>query len=210
MAKERRSSPRSSTTAFATARHLGIDATVRFITATGHAPSRAVRACRALALQHASERRTAAGSDRQPGPRVDRGGARPADTDYLYYVVGRLLRQALVLQDRRRVPALRRRVQPRPRGARRLVADRGADRRLRLSCRPQPLAGDDERRLAELGLDWRYFQLPVPPERFTATAAALSGSGYRGANVTIPHKLAAHDLAGELSSRRRRSGRSTP
>jgi shikimate dehydrogenase len=52
---------------------------------------------------------------------------------------------------------------------------------------------------AELGLDWRYFHLPVPPERFAATGAALPESGYRGANVTIPHKVAAHDLAGELS-----------
>jgi shikimate dehydrogenase len=53
---------------------------------------------------------------------------------------------------------------------------------------------------AELGLDWRYFQLPVPPERFAETARALPGSGYRGANVTLPHKLAAHDLADELTA----------
>jgi shikimate dehydrogenase len=52
---------------------------------------------------------------------------------------------------------------------------------------------------AELGLDWRYLKLPVPPERFTETARALPGSGYRGANVTIPHKLAAHALADELT-----------
>jgi shikimate dehydrogenase len=52
---------------------------------------------------------------------------------------------------------------------------------------------------AELGLDWRYVKLPVSPERFAETARALPGSGYRGANVTIPHKLAAHDLADELS-----------
>ena len=52
---------------------------------------------------------------------------------------------------------------------------------------------------AELGLDWRYVKLPVPPERFTETAGALAASGYRGANVTIPHKLAAHDLADELT-----------
>jgi shikimate dehydrogenase len=50
---------------------------------------------------------------------------------------------------------------------------------------------------AELGLDWRYVKLPVPPERFAETARALPGSGFRGANVTIPHKLAAHDLADE-------------
>jgi shikimate dehydrogenase len=52
---------------------------------------------------------------------------------------------------------------------------------------------------AELGLDWRYVRLPVPPERFAETVRALPGSGYRGANVTIPHKLAAHELADELS-----------
>jgi len=54
--------------------------------------------------------------------------------------------------------------------------------------------------LAELGLDWRYVRLPLPPERFDATARALPGSGYRGINVTIPHKRAAHDLADELTS----------
>jgi shikimate dehydrogenase len=59
---------------------------------------------------------------------------------------------------------------------------------------------------AELGLDWRYLRLPVPPERFEETARALPGSGYRGANVTIPHKLAAHDLADELSDAARAIG----
>jgi len=59
---------------------------------------------------------------------------------------------------------------------------------------------------AELGLDWRYVKLPVPPERFEETVRALPGSGYRGANVTIPHKLAAHDLADELSDAARAIG----
>jgi len=59
---------------------------------------------------------------------------------------------------------------------------------------------------AELDLDWRYLRLPVPPERFEETARALPGSGYRGANVTIPHKLAAHDLADELSDAARAIG----
>ena len=53
--------------------------------------------------------------------------------------------------------------------------------------------------LAELGLDWRYVRLPLAPERFAETARALPGSGYRGINVTIPHKRAAHDLADELT-----------
>jgi shikimate dehydrogenase len=59
---------------------------------------------------------------------------------------------------------------------------------------------------AELGLDWRYLKLPVPPERFDETVRALPGSGYRGANVTIPHKLAAHDLADELGDAARAIG----
>jgi shikimate dehydrogenase len=52
---------------------------------------------------------------------------------------------------------------------------------------------------AELRLDWRYVKLPVPPERFDETVRALRGSGYRGANVTIPHKVAAHAVADELT-----------
>jgi shikimate dehydrogenase len=53
---------------------------------------------------------------------------------------------------------------------------------------------------AELGLDWRYLRLPVPAHLFAETVRALEGSGYRGANVTIPHKVAAHDLADELTA----------
>jgi shikimate dehydrogenase len=48
---------------------------------------------------------------------------------------------------------------------------------------------------ADLGLDWHYVKLPVPPELFEETVRALPGSGYRGANVTIPHKLAALSVA---------------
>ncbi len=44
---------------------------------------------------------------------------------------------------------------------------------------------------AELRLDWHYQKLPVPPELFGETVCALPRSGYRGANVTIPHKVAA-------------------
>lgn len=54
--------------------------------------------------------------------------------------------------------------------------------------------------LAELGLDWLYVALPLPPERFAETARALAASGYRGINVTMPHKAAAHDLADELTT----------
>lgn len=43
--------------------------------------------------------------------------------------------------------------------------------------------------------DWRYATLPLAPERFAETVRALPGSGYRGLNVTIPHKEAALALA---------------
>ena len=52
---------------------------------------------------------------------------------------------------------------------------------------------------AALGLDWRYVKLPIPPERFRAAVRALPDSGYRGANVTLPHKLAARELADQLT-----------
>ena len=52
----------------------------------------------------------------------------------------------------------------------------------------------------ELGLDWRYVTLPVPGHLFAETVRALEASGYRGSNVTIPHKVAAHRLADELTA----------
>jgi shikimate dehydrogenase len=50
--------------------------------------------------------------------------------------------------------------------------------------------------LAALGLaDWRYQLLPVPPERFAETVRALPAAGFKGVNVTIPHKEEALRLA---------------
>src|SRR4051812_15411300 len=59
---------------------------------------------------------------------------------------------------------------------------------------------------AALGLDWHYVKLPVPPELFERTVRALPGSGYRGANVTIPHKLAALAVADGASDAARAIG----
>ena len=56
--------------------------------------------------------------------------------------------------------------------------------------------------LEALGLsDWRYQVLPVPPEAFAETVRALPALGFRGANVTIPHKEAALALADEATPR---------
>ncbi len=60
--------------------------------------------------------------------------------------------------------------------------------------------------LRELGLDWRYLALPIPSPRFAETVRALPDSGYVGANVTIPHKLAAFELADEATETARAIG----
>ena len=52
-----------------------------------------------------------------------------------------------------------------------------------------------------LGLDdWHYTRLPLPPALFGEVVPALTASGYKGINVTIPHKEAALALADEASS----------
>ena len=57
-----------------------------------------------------------------------------------------------------------------------------------------------------LGSDWRYQLLPVPPELFAETVRALPSAGFRGVNVTIPHKQAALALASDASDRARAIG----
>ncbi len=49
--------------------------------------------------------------------------------------------------------------------------------------------------------DWHYQLLPVPPELFDETVRGLPAAGFRGANVTIPHKRAALELADQASAR---------
>jgi shikimate dehydrogenase len=61
--------------------------------------------------------------------------------------------------------------------------------------------------LAELGLhDWRYQRLPLPPEHFAETVRALAQAGFRGINVTIPHKEAALAVADEATRTARAVG----
>ncbi len=56
-------------------------------------------------------------------------------------------------------------------------------------------------RTVGLGAGWRYQLLPLRPELFTETVPALAVSGFRGINVTIPHKHAALQLADTASDR---------
>jgi shikimate dehydrogenase len=56
--------------------------------------------------------------------------------------------------------------------------------------------------LAELGLagEWSYEAIDVRPERFAERVRAMAGEGFVGANVTVPHKLAARALADRTST----------
>jgi shikimate dehydrogenase len=60
---------------------------------------------------------------------------------------------------------------------------------------------------AALGMDdWLYTRLPLRPADFDAAVRALPGSGYRGINVTIPHKEAALAVADSPSEAARAIG----
>jgi shikimate dehydrogenase len=48
---------------------------------------------------------------------------------------------------------------------------------------------------------WRYQLLPVPPELLDETVPSLRGAGFRGANVTLPHKAQALALATDRTER---------
>jgi shikimate dehydrogenase len=48
---------------------------------------------------------------------------------------------------------------------------------------------------AAAGLDWVYVPLPTPPERVDEALRGIVALGFKGANVTTPHKLAAARLS---------------
>jgi shikimate dehydrogenase len=61
--------------------------------------------------------------------------------------------------------------------------------------------------LAALGLeDWHYQRLPLPPGLFAETVRSLEDAGFRGVNVTIPHKEAALAVAHEATETARAVG----
>lgn len=60
---------------------------------------------------------------------------------------------------------------------------------------------------AALGMaDWHYQRLPVSPQLLAETVRALPAAGFLGANVTIPHKQHALELADEASRAARAIG----
>jgi shikimate dehydrogenase len=55
-------------------------------------------------------------------------------------------------------------------------------------------------------VDWQYLALPLPPELFAETVRALPAAGFRGVNVTIPHKEAALAVADDATDAARAIG----
>lgn len=60
--------------------------------------------------------------------------------------------------------------------------------------------------LAEHRIDGAYVPLPVAPENFERALRALPALGFRGANVTLPHKEAALALADSATAEAKRIG----
>ena len=60
--------------------------------------------------------------------------------------------------------------------------------------------------IARHGLDAAYVPLPIAPENFTTAVRGLMAAGFRGMNVTIPHKEAAFAVCDEVLPRAHRAG----
>jgi shikimate dehydrogenase len=59
----------------------------------------------------------------------------------------------------------------------------------------QPVAGNPtqymmEKAFVQVGLDWRYLTLEVAPEALGDAVRGMRAMGFRGCNLTIPHKVA--------------------
>jgi len=60
--------------------------------------------------------------------------------------------------------------------------------------------------LEQNGIDGAYVPLPVPPERLEQALRALPALGFRGCNLTIPHKRDALDIVDRVDPMARRVG----
>jgi shikimate dehydrogenase len=71
-------------------------------------------------------------------------------------------------------------------------------------CLGQPVAGNPtqymmEQAFAAAGLDWRYLTCEVPPHQLADAMKGIRALGFKGANFTIPHKVAVIEHLDELS-----------
>ena len=60
--------------------------------------------------------------------------------------------------------------------------------------------------LEKYAIDGVYIPLPIAPEHFGAAVRGLMHAGFAGANVTIPHKLAAFEVCDAVDESARRAG----
>ncbi len=68
----------------------------------------------------------------------------------------------------------------------------------------KPVAGNPtqymmEKAFAQAGLDWRYLTLEVEPENLKDAVRGMRAMGFRGGNLTIPHKVTVIPLLDGLS-----------
>lgn len=61
---------------------------------------------------------------------------------------------------------------------------------------------ESDRRFAQ----WRYFRFDVRPEELPAALALLHQRGFRGVNLTVPHKILAFDLIADVEAGARAVG----
>jgi shikimate dehydrogenase len=71
-------------------------------------------------------------------------------------------------------------------------------------CLGQPVAGNPTQYMMEkaffaAGLDWRYLTCEVPPDKLEDAMRGLRALGFKGANFTIPHKVAVIPHLDQLS-----------
>lgn len=60
--------------------------------------------------------------------------------------------------------------------------------------------------LRRYAIDGAYVPLPVQPNNFAVAMGGLLAAGFAGANVTIPHKIAAFDVCDSVDDSARRAG----
>ena len=73
-----------------------------------------------------------------------------------------------------------------------------------VGCFGQPVAENPTGAMQEaafraLGLNWRYLTLEVPPEKLHDAILGIRAFGMRGANLTIPHKVAVIEHLDEIA-----------
>ena len=59
------------------------------------------------------------------------------------------------------------------------------------------------------GIDGAYIPLAIRPGEFATAMRGLLAAGFAGANVTIPHKIAAFEVCDTIDETAQRAGRST-